>query len=96
MRVLAVIFGLLIVLIQYPLWLGQGGWARVWDFDRQLTAQKAKNAVQQTKNETLAAEVTDLRTGYEAIEERARYGLGMVKQDEIYFQLADPPNSPLR
>jgi cell division protein FtsB len=92
MRFLAIAFALLIALLQYPLWLGEGGWARVWETDRQLTAQRAKNATQQTRNEALAAEVTDLRVGHEAIEERARFGLGMVKQDEVFFQLADRPS----
>jgi cell division protein FtsB len=90
MRVLALIFGGLIVLIQYPLWLGKGGWMRVWDIDRQVTAQKQNNARLEARNKALDAEVRDLKQGSDAIEERARYELGMVKQDEVFFQVLQP------
>ena len=89
MRVLAVILGALILLIQYPLWLGKGGWLRAWDFDRQLGTQKARNGELERRNTALAAEVRDLKTGTEAIEERARYELGMVRPDEIFFQFQE-------
>jgi cell division protein FtsB len=81
----------LIVLIQYPLWIGKGGWLRVWDADRQLALQKEKNARLQARNTALEADVRDLKQGHEAVEERARYELGMVKPDEVFFQYVDPP-----
>ena len=87
MKFLAVVFASLIALIQYPLWLGKGGWLRVWDVDRQLDAQQAKNTRLETRNNALAAEVKDLKQGHDAIEERARYELGMVKNDEVFFQI---------
>ena len=87
MKALAGIFLALIVAIQYPLWLGKGGWLRVWDVDRQLDAQQAKNTRLETRNNALAAEVKDLKQGHDAIEERARYELGMVKNDEVFFQI---------
>ena len=95
MRILAIILGVLIILIQYPLWLGKGGWLRVSDVDRQVTAQKTKNSELQRRNSALAAEVTDLKTGTEAIEERARFELGMVRPDEVFYQYADktPPTT---
>ena len=77
----------LIALLQYPLWLGKGGWLRVWDVDRQLTAQRDVNQKLETRNAGLDAEVRDLKTGYEAIEERARFELGLIKQDEIFVQV---------
>ena len=86
MRVLGGLLAALIVAIQYPLWLGKGGWMRVWDVDRQVDAQHAKNAGLSTRNAALAAEVRDLKQGTDAIEERARYELGMVKNDEVFFQ----------
>ena len=73
MKILAGILGALILAIQYPLWLGKGGWLRVWDVDRQLDAQQEKNTRLETRNNALAAEVKDLKQGHEAIEERARY-----------------------
>ncbi len=95
MKVLAGIFAVLIVLIQYPLWLGKGGWLKVWDIDRQVTEQKSRNEKLVLRNTSLDAEVRDLKQGSEAIEERARYELGMVKQDEVFFQIvAKPPAAP--
>ncbi len=90
MRVLAFILAALVVAIQYPLWLGKGGWLRVWEIDRQLAGQQAKNETLQARNDELEAEVRDLKQGYEAIEERARFELGMVRKDEVFFQIVDP------
>jgi cell division protein FtsB len=86
-RILVIVLGTLLVLIQYPLWLGKGGWMRVWDLDRQVTERKENNRRLQARNQALDAEVRDLKQGTEAIEERARYELGMVKQDEVFFQI---------
>ena len=79
----------LLVLLQYPLWLGKGGWLKVWDYDRQLTQQKEANRKLETRNGGLDAEVRDLKQGYEAIEERARFELGMIKQDEVFVQIPE-------
>jgi cell division protein FtsB len=88
-RILAGILGALIVLVQYPLWLGKGGWLRVSDVDRQLDAQRAKSDQLQVRNQALDAEVRDLKQGLGAIEERARYELGMIKSDEVFFQIVE-------
>ena len=90
MKILAIVLGVLILLIQYPLWLGKGGWLKVWDADRQVAAQKQVNDDMQSRNDGLAAEVTDLKQGMEAVEERARYDLGFVKKDEVFFQIIEP------
>jgi cell division protein FtsB len=87
MRPLTAVFGVLVLLLQYPLWLGKGGWLRVWDLDRQLQAQKDDNARLKLRNEALDAEVKDLKQGFDAIEERARYELGMVGHEEVFFQV---------
>ena len=87
MKILAGVLSALILAIQYPLWLGKGGWMRVWDVDHQLDAQHVKNERLETRNGALAAEVKDLKQGFDAIEERARYELGMVKNDEVFFQV---------
>jgi cell division protein FtsB len=79
----------LVGLIQYPLWLGKGGWLRVWEVDRQIAAQREVNAKLKARNTALDAEVRDLKQGYEAIEERARSELGMIRQDEIFFQVLE-------
>lgn len=77
----------LIALLQYPLWLGKGGWLRVWDTGRQLQAQREVNQQMEQRNAGLDAEVRDLKSGYEAIEERARFELGFIKEGEIFVQV---------
>jgi len=77
----------LIALLQYPLWLGKGGWIRVWDYERQLLAQREHNRKLEQRNDALDAEVRDLKSGFEAIEERARYELGMIKEGEVFVQV---------
>ena len=87
MKALAYTLAALLVALQYPLWLGKGGWTRVWDLDRQLAAQREQTARLKARNDALDAEVRDLKQGYDAIEERARMDLGMIKRDEIFFQV---------
>jgi cell division protein FtsB len=89
MKILAAVLAALVVLLQFPLWLGKGSWLRVWDLDRQVQAQKDQNAKAQKRNVALDAEVRDLKQGLDAVEERARYELGMVKQDEVFFQIVE-------
>ena len=87
MRWPALVLLALIVLLQYPLWLGKGGWLRVWDVDQKLQAQRDLNHKLEQRNVGLDAEVRDLKSGYDAIEEHARYELGLIKQDEIFVQV---------
>ena len=94
MRLLFVALASLLVLIQYPLWLGQGSWSRVWQLSESLALQREVNTGKRLRNEGLEAEVEDLRSGTSAVEERARYGLGMVKPDEIFVQINPSPDSP--
>jgi cell division protein FtsB len=79
-----------LLLIQYPLWLGKGGWLRVWDLDQQVLAVQKKNEELRARNAKLNSEVQDLREGTGAVEERARYELGMIKNDEIFVQILEP------
>ncbi len=90
MKTLAVLLVGLLALIQYPLWLGKGGWLRVWELDRQLQAQGAVNQRLAARNAALDGEVKDLRQGLLAVEERARYELGMVRPDEMFVQFSAP------
>lgn len=83
----AVVLLTLIVLLQWPLWFGKGGWLRVWDVDRQLAAQREVNQKLESRNAGLEAEVIDLKTGTEAAEERARFELGLIKPNEIFVQV---------
>jgi cell division protein FtsB len=91
MRALGLVLAALILLMQYPLWLGKGGWLRVANLEQQLRTQKEANAVLAERNRVLLVEVRDLKEGFEAIEERARYEFGMIKQDEIFYQVIPVP-----
>jgi cell division protein FtsB len=96
MRYLAIALGILVLLLQFPLWLGKGGWLRVWDLDRQVGQQKEQNDKLKRRNGALDAEVRDLKQGFEAAEERARSELGMVRSDEIFFQVIPAPDAAAR
>jgi len=89
MRWLSLALIALVALIQYPLWLGKGGWLKVWDTRYQLEQQKELNQKLHVRNAGLEAEVRDLKQGYEAIEERARFELGMIRQDETFIQIPE-------
>ena len=89
MKSLTFIFVVLVALMQYPLWFGKGSWFRVWSLSHQIEIQKTTNTDNQVRNNVLNAEVTDLKQGFSAIEERARNELGMIKQDEIFFQVTN-------
>ncbi|MDO4682583.1 MAG: cell division protein FtsB [Lautropia sp.] len=91
MRLLTGVLFSLLLLIQYPLWLGQGSWLRVWKLDQQLALQKEINVGKRLRNEGLEAEAEDLKNGTSAVEERARYSLGMVREDEIFVQINPAP-----
>ncbi|MDG1821556.1 MAG: cell division protein FtsB [Methylophilaceae bacterium] len=89
MKALTIIFVLLIALLQYPLWLGKGSWLRVWKVNQQVQKQALDNAASQQRNDTLRAEVRDLKQGDAAVEERARSELGMIKPGETFYQVID-------
>jgi cell division protein FtsB len=89
MRLLLISLTALIVLIQYPLWLGKGGWLRVWDLSRQVDVALVKEQELKARNAKLASEVQDLKEGTGAIEERARYELGLVRDNETFVQVLD-------
>ena len=95
MKLLAAALAALIVVLQYPLWFGKGGWLRVRELDRQVASQLAVNAGLKARNETLDAEVRDLKQGLDAIEERARTELGMIRTDEVFYQVV-VPGAPAR
>ncbi len=90
MRLISLLLFVLLIAIQYPLWLGKGGWLRVWDLNRQVNEQATHNQALKLRNAKLEGEVKDLQDGTGAIEERARYELGMVKDSEVFVQFVAP------
>ena len=91
MKALAALLAGLVLALQVPLWFGKGGWFKVRELDRQLAAQLAGNERLKARNDALDAEVRDLKEGLDAIEERARLELGMIRKDEVFFQVVPPP-----
>lgn len=91
MRWPVIILAALVIALQYPLWVGKGGWLRVWEVDGHLRAQRDINLQLEQRNAGMEAEVRDLKSGNEAIEERARFELGLTKPGEIYVQTPHKP-----
>lgn len=89
MRWLTLILILAIAALQYPLWLGKGSWLKVWEVGDKIAAQNKVNAELRARNQSLDAEVRDLKQGYDAIEERARSELGMIKNNEVFYQVLE-------
>lgn len=76
-----------ILLLQYPLWLGEGGWLKVREYANKIATQQAMNQRQETRNAGLFAELRDLKQGRDAVEERARNELGMIAPDEWFVRV---------
>ena len=89
MKLLSLFLVLLLVTLQLTLWFGDASLAEVWQLRQQINTQKDENKQLQERNAALEAEVQDLKQGLEAIEERARNELGMVKKDETFFQVVE-------
>jgi len=94
MRIITLVLAALLLLIQYPLWLGKGGWLVVNDLENQLGASRARTEQLKARNAKLDSEVHDLKKGLGAVEERARYELGMIKQNEIFVQVLRKDEKP--
>ncbi|MBK8323002.1 MAG: cell division protein FtsB [Betaproteobacteria bacterium] len=94
MKALAALLAGLVLALQVPLWFGKGGWLKVRELDRQLAEQRAGNDRLKVRNDALDAEVRDLKQGLDAVEERARVELGMIRQDEVFYQVVTPAPTP--
>ena len=79
-----------LVLIQFPLWFGSGGWIRVWLLEREVTVKEQENLARQQRIRELEAEVQDLKKNPKAAEERARYELGLIAPGERFLQWGQP------
>ena len=89
MRKLILFLVILLVYLQYRLWLGDGGLLDLWNVHQEVEAQRDENARLRERNEALNAQVMDLKQGLDAIEERAREDMGMVKQGETFYQIVE-------
>jgi cell division protein FtsB len=94
MRIVIYSMLLLLIAIQYPLWLGKGGWLKVYEMEKQLELQQAKNSLLSLRNAKLTSDVNDLKDGTRATEERARVEHGMIKEGEFFVQIL-PAEKPV-
>ncbi len=94
MRLITLALAALLLLVQIPLWLGKGGWLRVSELEGSVAAAKTRTQDLQARNAKLTSEVDDLKDGTGAVEERARYELGMIKQNEVFIQILGANGEP--
>ncbi len=92
MKILISVLFILLVGLQYKLWLGDGSLSEVVQLSRELEAQKEKLRQLEERNLKLEAQVLDLQNGLDAFEEKARNDLGMIKQGESFIQLIPGKN----
>lgn len=89
MKWLTLTLAVLLAVLQYVLWFGDGGLRDLWQLESQVSEQEAENDRLEARNDALAAEVKDLKSGLDAVEARARLELGMIKEDEVFYQVID-------
>ncbi len=89
MKALVVLLVSLLALVQFRLWVGDKSLVEVWRLRQAIDRQTSENVLLHSRNQRLEAEVRDLKTGLDAVEERARRELGMIRKDEIYFQIVE-------
>jgi len=92
MKFLTFIFVILILALQYPLWLGKGGWLNVISLHKQIDQQLKVNEQIKSENDILLAVVQDLKNGTDVIEGKARFDLGLIKKNETFFLIIDKKN----
>lgn len=91
MRIVTLILLVVFILLQFKLWLGEGGYTEVKRLETRVEAQRQQNDQMLQRNAELQAEVEDLRDRLDAVEERARNELGLIKPDEKFYQVVPPP-----
>ncbi|HEY9043668.1 MAG TPA: cell division protein FtsB [Rheinheimera sp.] len=87
MRILTLLLIVLLGLLQYRLWFGQHSIADYFRQQEELKSQQASNLELEKRNRVLRADVKDLQQGLDAIEERARNELGLIREDEVFFRM---------
>jgi len=96
MRILIALLMIVLLTLQYRLWVGEGSLAEVYGLKREIAVQQAELERLRQRNAALQAEVADLKQGLEAIEERARSELGMIRKGEIFYQVVEPDQGDKR
>lgn len=89
MKILLTVLTIILLCLQYRLWVGEGSIAHVVRLNDQITIQQSENNALKERNRYLAAEVDALKNGTDGIEERARHQMGMIKEGETFFLIVD-------
>lgn len=89
MRLVSVILLLVLSGLQYKLWLGEGSILQRKELEKKIAVQKKNNEFLTSRNSAIEEDIVELKSGDQALEEQARYELGMVKKDETYYQFVD-------
>ena len=89
MKAMMGILVLMLILLQWRLWVGDGGVQELTQLEQKLAAQKAENESLQQRNQMLESEILDLKNGLEAVEERARSDLGMIRDGETFYMVIE-------
>ncbi|OFE11802.1 cell division protein FtsB [Pseudohongiella acticola] len=89
MKALVAALVLVLLVLQWRLWVGDGGVAELHQLENQLTVQQQENEALRLRNQMLENEVLDLKNGLEAVEERARSDLGMTRKDETFYMIIE-------
>jgi cell division protein FtsB len=84
----------LLVVLQYRLWIGEGSLAHAHRLENEVKLQKAENERMQERNRIMDVEVEELKSGLDTIEERARNDIGLIKKDETFFMIVDDSQQP--
>lgn len=88
-KVVNILLIMLLLLIQYGIWAGQSSLGKHFEVRQAVDEQRQENERNRARNQILYAEINDLRHGQEAIEERARNELGMIREGEIFYRVVD-------
>ncbi|MFP5375078.1 MAG: cell division protein FtsB [Gammaproteobacteria bacterium] len=94
LRILVLVLAVMLAWLQYRLWFGAGGQGELAQLREAIARQERDNAGRQQRNDALAAEVEDLKSGEAAVEERARSELGMIKPGETFYRVVEPSPPP--
>jgi len=94
MRPFIILLAVLFVILQYKLWIEKGSVVTMWHLEKQVSLQQQQNQKLQERNKILEAQVVDLKTGHQAVEELARNELGMIRQGEVFYQVLPPHQAP--
>ncbi|HAU1150780.1 TPA: cell division protein FtsB [Legionella pneumophila] len=89
MRPIFIILIIALVALQHKLWLGDGNIIQWIKLEKKLEAHKSQNDKLAARNKALEADIKELKSGDQALEEQARYELGMIRQNEVYYQFVD-------